>query len=163
MFLFFSYKQWTVNGELRIGFFALRNLEPGDEVTFNYQFERYGKEAQKCYCETPSCKGTIGASDVSRISVDGSRLSTEEISKVAKFDRLLKDNKDEFEDLAVSIHFFPYDTHHHDTKISSHLSQKRHVSKCPVILLQPIMMRMMYRMISLSNITDNDDDSRSAA
>jgi len=34
--------QWTVNGELRIGFFAIRDLDPGDEITFDYQFQRYG-------------------------------------------------------------------------------------------------------------------------
>ena len=96
-------KQWTVNGYLRIGFFAIRNMEPGDEVTFNYQFERYGKEAQKCYCMTPSCRGTIGASDVSRITIDGSRLTQEEIEDVAEYDRILRENRDEFEDLAVSI------------------------------------------------------------
>jgi hypothetical protein len=34
--------QWTVNGELRIGFFATKNIAAGEEVTFDYQFQRYG-------------------------------------------------------------------------------------------------------------------------
>jgi len=34
--------QWTVNGQLRIGFFAIRPLEAGEELTFDYQFESYG-------------------------------------------------------------------------------------------------------------------------
>jgi histone-lysine N-methyltransferase SETD2 len=35
-------QKWTVNGELRIGFFTSRNLEMGEEITFDYQFQRYG-------------------------------------------------------------------------------------------------------------------------
>ncbi|KAG8223183.1 hypothetical protein J437_LFUL000349, partial [Ladona fulva] len=32
----------------------------GDEITFDYQLQRYGKEAQRCYCEKPLCRGWIG-------------------------------------------------------------------------------------------------------
>lgn len=53
-------QKWTVNGELRIGFFSTRVISPGEEITFDYQFQRYGKEAQRCYCETPICRGWIG-------------------------------------------------------------------------------------------------------
>lgn len=35
-------QKWTVNGDLRIGFFARKHIEPGEEITFNYQFQRYG-------------------------------------------------------------------------------------------------------------------------
>ena len=34
--------QWTVSGQLRIGFFSIRDIEAGDEITFDYKFERYG-------------------------------------------------------------------------------------------------------------------------
>ncbi|GAB6021127.1 histone methyltransferase set2 [Chamberlinius hualienensis] len=44
-------QKWTVSGELRIGFFTRRMVKAGDEITFDYQFQRYGKEAQRCYCE----------------------------------------------------------------------------------------------------------------
>lgn len=33
---------------------------PGEEITFDYQFQRYGKEAQKCFCEPENCRGWIG-------------------------------------------------------------------------------------------------------
>lgn len=53
-------QKWTVNGELRIGFFSKRFIPAGDELTFDYQFQRYGKEAQKCFCESKNCRGWIG-------------------------------------------------------------------------------------------------------
>ena len=34
--------QWTVNGQLRIGFFTIKHVKAGEEITFNYQFETYG-------------------------------------------------------------------------------------------------------------------------
>lgn len=53
-------QKWTVNGDLRVGFFARKSLKTGDEITFDYQFQRYGKEAQRCYCESANCRGWIG-------------------------------------------------------------------------------------------------------
>lgn len=35
-------QKWTVNGELRIGFFSTKDITPGEEITFDYQFQRYG-------------------------------------------------------------------------------------------------------------------------
>lgn len=35
-------QKWTVNGELRIGFFSKKPIMPDEEVTFDYQFQRYG-------------------------------------------------------------------------------------------------------------------------
>lgn len=35
-------QKWTVNGELRIGFFSTQAIMPDEEITFDYQFQRYG-------------------------------------------------------------------------------------------------------------------------
>ncbi|XP_028393284.1 histone-lysine N-methyltransferase SETD2-like isoform X2 [Dendronephthya gigantea] len=53
-------QKWTVNGYLRIGFFSVRDIEAGTELTFDYKFQRYGKKAQVCYCESQNCRGIIG-------------------------------------------------------------------------------------------------------
>ncbi|XP_004931047.3 histone-lysine N-methyltransferase SETD2 isoform X2 [Bombyx mori] len=53
-------QKWTVNGELRIGFFSKRDIVVGEEITFDYQFQRFGKVAQRCYCGTDNCRGWIG-------------------------------------------------------------------------------------------------------
>lgn len=35
-------QKWTVNGEGRIGIFSKRSIKPFEEITINYQFERFG-------------------------------------------------------------------------------------------------------------------------
>ena len=54
-------QKWMVNGELCIGIFALRDVRKGEELTFDYNFERYGDNPIKCYCGTSKCGGWIGA------------------------------------------------------------------------------------------------------
>ena len=53
-------QKWTVNGELRVGFFSKRAIKKGEEITFDYKYERYGQEAQKCYCGSDNCRGWLG-------------------------------------------------------------------------------------------------------
>jgi SET domain len=35
-------QKWLVQGELAIGLFAQRDIKAGEELTFDYNFERYG-------------------------------------------------------------------------------------------------------------------------
>lgn len=53
-------QKWVVGAKMRMGIFALKNINPGEEITFDYKFERYGAEPQKCFCGAISCKGFIG-------------------------------------------------------------------------------------------------------
>ncbi|KAG0321356.1 histone methyltransferase set2 [Podila horticola] len=53
-------EKWVVGPKLRIGIFSIKGISAGDELTFDYQFERYGVEAQKCYCGEANCTGFIG-------------------------------------------------------------------------------------------------------
>ncbi|GMH36489.1 hypothetical protein BSKO_04357 [Bryopsis sp. KO-2023] len=55
-------QKWVVQGELAIGLFALKDIRKGTELTFDYNFERYGDRPMQCYCGTPSCRGYIGGS-----------------------------------------------------------------------------------------------------
>ncbi|CAG8453582.1 3083_t:CDS:10, partial [Scutellospora calospora] len=53
-------QKWMVGEKYRIGIFALRNVQEGEELTFDYNAERYGSEAQACHCGEPNCRGIIG-------------------------------------------------------------------------------------------------------
>ncbi|KAF7373580.1 Histone methyltransferase [Mycena sanguinolenta] len=52
--------KWTVGEHVRMGIFAKRNIQKYEELTFNYNVDRYGHKAQECYCGEPNCVGFIG-------------------------------------------------------------------------------------------------------
>lgn len=55
-----SVSKWQVGKHLRMGIFAKRNIQKGEELTFNYNVDRYGNDAQECFCGEPNCVGTLG-------------------------------------------------------------------------------------------------------
>ncbi|VDQ00649.1 unnamed protein product [Trichobilharzia regenti] len=73
-------QKWTVNGDNRIGLFAVRlvifyhynddylcnfnsyeNIAAGEELTFNYNFVALGQERLNCRCGASNCVGFLGA------------------------------------------------------------------------------------------------------
>ncbi|KZT58153.1 SET domain-containing protein [Calocera cornea HHB12733] len=52
--------KWVVGPRVRMGIFAKRKILRGEELTFNYNVDRYGHDAQPCYCGEPNCVGFIG-------------------------------------------------------------------------------------------------------
>lgn len=43
-----------------MGIFTKRKIQANEELTFNYNVDRYGHDAQECYCGEPNCVGFIG-------------------------------------------------------------------------------------------------------
>jgi hypothetical protein len=52
--------KWVVGDKLRMGIFAQRNIQKGEELVFNYNVDRYGADPQPCYCGEPNCTGVLG-------------------------------------------------------------------------------------------------------
>lgn len=52
--------KWHVGKHYRMGIFSQRDILKGEELTFNYNVDRYGNEAQPCYCGEPNCVGQLG-------------------------------------------------------------------------------------------------------
>ncbi|XP_030639125.1 histone-lysine N-methyltransferase SETD2 [Chanos chanos] len=74
-------QKWTVNGQLRVGFFTTKAVKAGTELTFDYQFQRYGKEAQRCLCGTPSCRGFLGGENRVSVRAAGGKMKKERSRK----------------------------------------------------------------------------------
>ncbi|KAK6622259.1 hypothetical protein RUM44_002066 [Polyplax serrata] len=53
-------QKWTVNGDTRVGLFALRDIPAGTELTFNYNLDCVGNEKKACHCAADNCSGFIG-------------------------------------------------------------------------------------------------------
>jgi hypothetical protein len=62
-------QKWLVRGELAIGLFALTDVEAGEELTFDYNFERYGDKPMRCYCGAGKCRKFIGGTQESTADV----------------------------------------------------------------------------------------------
>ncbi|XP_034030834.1 histone-lysine N-methyltransferase SETD2 isoform X2 [Thalassophryne amazonica] len=76
-------QKWTVNGQLRVGFFTCKAVTAGTELTFDYQFQRYGKEAQKCFCGAPSCRGFLGGENRVSVRAAGGKMKKDRSRKSA--------------------------------------------------------------------------------
>ena len=42
-----------MQGELAIGLFATKDIAAGEELTFDYNFERYGDKVRRPFCTDP--------------------------------------------------------------------------------------------------------------
>ena len=57
-----EFQKWTVDGLPRMCMFSLRTIKPGEELTYDYNFQCFNLQAQQpCYCESSKCRGFIGA------------------------------------------------------------------------------------------------------
>ncbi|XP_055520671.1 histone-lysine N-methyltransferase SETD2 isoform X2 [Leucoraja erinacea] len=79
-------QKWTVNGQLRVGFFTTKTVAAGAELTFDYQFQRYGKEAQKCFCGSANCRGYIGGENRVSIRAAGGKVKLKDKDRSRKKD-----------------------------------------------------------------------------
>uniref|UniRef100_A0A453KKZ5 Histone-lysine N-methyltransferase ASHH3 n=4 Tax=Triticinae TaxID=1648030 RepID=A0A453KKZ5_AEGTS len=54
-------QKWTVDGETRVGIFALRDIQRGEELTYDYKFVQFGAD-QDCHCGSSNCRKMVGTS-----------------------------------------------------------------------------------------------------
>ncbi|KAJ2627767.1 hypothetical protein GGF44_004647, partial [Coemansia sp. RSA 1694] len=96
-------QKWMVGGAVRMGIFVERPIKRGEEITFDYKFERLaGTEPQPCYCGSPECKGIIGVSkERAKKSLLPTNSGTEEEEAI---DDTIADIDDEIADDTVTRH-----------------------------------------------------------
>ncbi|XP_050983616.1 histone-lysine N-methyltransferase NSD2 isoform X2 [Labeo rohita] len=63
-------QKWTVNGDTRVGLFALEDIPTGVELTFNYNLECLGNGKTVCKCGASNCSGFLGVRPKNQPSSD---------------------------------------------------------------------------------------------
>ncbi|XP_070820331.1 histone-lysine N-methyltransferase NSD3 isoform X3 [Chaetodon trifascialis] len=63
-------QKWTVNGDVRIGLFALCDIEPNAELTFNYNLHCVGNRRTSCHCGSDNCSGFLGVQPSSAVVME---------------------------------------------------------------------------------------------
>ncbi|XP_035999847.1 histone-lysine N-methyltransferase NSD3 isoform X1 [Fundulus heteroclitus] len=63
-------QKWTVNGDVRIGLFALSDIEAGAELTFNYKLHCVGNRRMSCHCGSDNCSGFLGVQPTSVVVME---------------------------------------------------------------------------------------------
>ena len=63
----------AATGEVRVGIFALRDIEPEEELSYNYQFQHFAHEESSkdqtsfmCRCGAENCIGTLDSTSHKR-------------------------------------------------------------------------------------------------
>ena len=55
-------ERWNVHGRTRIGVFATRNIEAGDNICYDYRLENPESNIFECKCGNSWCRGTLAQS-----------------------------------------------------------------------------------------------------
>ncbi|KAI5966906.1 SET2 [Candida pseudojiufengensis] len=86
--------KWVVGDKLRMGIFSKRKIIPGEEITFDYNVDRYGAQSQPCYCGEPNCLKFMGGktqTDAALLLPEGFAEALGVTSRIEK--AWLKENK----------------------------------------------------------------------
>uniref|UniRef100_A0A671U953 Histone-lysine N-methyltransferase, H3 lysine-36 specific n=1 Tax=Sparus aurata TaxID=8175 RepID=A0A671U953_SPAAU len=67
-------QKWTVNGDTRVGLFALQDIPKGVELNFNYNLECLGNGKTVCKCGAPNCSGFLGVRPKNQPSAEKLKL-----------------------------------------------------------------------------------------
>ncbi|POM78701.1 Histone-lysine N-methyltransferase [Phytophthora palmivora] len=58
--------KWRVKGVNRIAITALRDIEPGTELSYDYQFHTKQAMEWKCHCNSNNCRGTMAPEKINQ-------------------------------------------------------------------------------------------------
>jgi hypothetical protein len=74
-------QRWNVRGKMRIGIFAIKDIQPGESLSYDYQFDTQEEDVFKCYCGTAKCRGTMAPNKKGRLAA---MVESNQLSKVMR-------------------------------------------------------------------------------
>lgn len=86
-------QKWTVNGDTRVGLFALCDVKAGTELTFNYNLECLGNGKTVCKCGAPNCSGFLGVRPKNQPTVTEDKARRKYVKR--KKTEMVKEHEDE--------------------------------------------------------------------
>ncbi|KAG8578940.1 hypothetical protein GDO81_010671 [Engystomops pustulosus] len=86
-------QKWTVNGDTRVGLFALCDIKAGTELTFNYNLECLGNGKTVCKCGAPNCSGFLGVRPKNQPTVSEDKARRKYVKR--KKTEAVKEHEDE--------------------------------------------------------------------
>ncbi|XP_053317865.1 histone-lysine N-methyltransferase, H3 lysine-36 specific [Spea bombifrons] len=87
-------QKWTVNGDTRVGLFALCDVKAGTELTFNYNLECLGNGKTVCKCGAPNCSGFLGVRPKNQPPASEDKVRKKKYTKRKKSE-VVKEHEDE--------------------------------------------------------------------
>lgn len=97
-------QKWYVNNEPRIGLFARRYINPGEEITYDYNFESFdGADPQKCSCGSDKCRGIIAKKPESEVKGEASKQNIKADEDDASYLSDLSVHDDAYDEPSVEI------------------------------------------------------------
>ncbi|CAX44211.1 SET domain-containing protein, putative [Candida dubliniensis CD36] len=145
--------KWHVGDRLRMGIFAKRKILRGEEITFDYNVDRYGAQSQPCYCGEPNCIKFMGGKTQTDAALLLPQMIAEALGVTPRQEKAwLKENKsirnqqqnDESninEEFVNSIEIDPIENQDGVTKVMSALMKTQH----------PLIIKKLIERISVSS------------
>ncbi|XP_034545785.1 histone-lysine N-methyltransferase, H3 lysine-36 specific [Notolabrus celidotus] len=89
-------QKWTVNGDTRVGLFALQDIPKDVELKFNYNLECLGNGKTACKCGAPNCSGFLGVRPKNQPSAEKQKEGRRRVSMKKKTKQeVTKEREDE--------------------------------------------------------------------
>ena len=67
-------QRWVVGGAMRIGIYAVRDIEEGESLSYDYQFDTNEADTFRCHCGTEACRGTMAPKKKNAQKIDRTLL-----------------------------------------------------------------------------------------
>ncbi len=91
--------RWNVRGYTRIGIFAKRDIEAGEPLSYDYQFDTQEENVFRCFCGKSNCRGTMAPKKKNGL-INKDNLTRAEKSRLIAAGKLLEKRSQELKEVA---------------------------------------------------------------